>query len=46
MKIKHNLKSIAYRMKLRLTLNKASIEELTITKEEIIKEINRRNKKK
>lgn len=40
------IKEISYRLKLRLALKKASREELDITKEETINEINRRNKKK
>ena len=40
------LKELAYRMKIRNVLKDASIEELRITKEELIKEIERRNKKK
>ena len=41
------LKEYAYRMRLRTTLKQASIEELKITKEEVIKEIQRRcNKNK
>lgn len=40
------LKELAYRMKIRKVLKDASIEELKITKEELIDEINRRNKKK
>lgn len=39
------LKALNYRFKLRITLQKASIEELTITKEEIKREFDRRNKK-
>ena len=35
-----------YAMKLRRTLTQASIEEIQITKEECIKELERRNKKK
>lgn len=40
------IKELSYRLKLRKMLGQASIEELTITKEEVIKEIERRNKKK
>lgn len=40
------LKELQYRMRLRITLKNASTEELQITKEETIREINRRNKKK
>lgn len=41
-----NLKALNYRMKLRKVLQKASIEELEITKEEMKREFDRRNKKK
>lgn len=39
------IKAIAYRLKIRMVLMKASIEEITITKEEIKRELDRRNKK-
>ncbi len=39
------IKELMYRMRLRKELKQASIEELRITKEETINEINRRNKK-
>ena len=39
------IKETKYRMTMRLALQKSSIEELRIAKEEIIKEIERRNKK-
>ena len=40
------LKELSDRMKIRKVLMDASIEELMITKDEVNKEINRRNKKK
>lgn len=40
------LKELQYRMKLRKILHDASIEELTITKEELKKEFERRRKEK
>lgn len=40
------IKELAYRLKLRKILVQSSIEELKITKEEVIREINRRNKTK
>lgn len=39
------IKELAYRLKLRMTLQKASIEELKVTKEEIKREFDRRNKR-
>lgn len=39
------IKELAYRMKIRKILIQASIEEIKITKEECIKEMERRNKK-
>lgn len=39
------IKELTYRLKLRMTLQKASIEELTVTKEELKREFDRRNKR-
>lgn len=39
------IKVLAYRLKLRMALQKASTDELVITKEELKKEFDRRNKK-
>lgn len=41
-----SIKELSYRLKLRKMLQQASFEELTITKEETTKELERRNKKK
>ena len=44
--IQRLIKETNYRLKLRTILHNASLEELKITKEEIQKEYERRNKKK
>ena len=46
MKIPKSLEYIKFRMNLRKTLTKESIELLMITKEEVNREIDRRNKSK
>lgn len=44
--LKRQLVETNYRLKIRSTLQKATIEEIKITKEECVKEIDRRNSKK
>lgn len=46
MGIKKTLVETKYRMKIRNTLSNATEEEIRITKEECIREQNRRNKKR
>ena len=43
---KRQFVELKYRMKIRSTLQQATLEEIKITKEECIKEINRRNQQK
>ena len=43
--LKRQMVETNYRLKIRSTLQKATIEEIKITKEECIREIERRNKK-
>lgn len=45
MNLKRMMKELSFRIKIRKTLQEASREELDITREETIKEIDRRNKK-
>ncbi len=46
MGLKQKIDLFAYRMKLRVALQKSSKDELEICLDEVRKEINRRNKKK
>ena len=45
-KLRRSISQLAYRMKLRKALQESSIEQLEISKEEINRELERRNKKK
>ena len=44
--LKRQMVETNYRLRIRSTLQKATIEEIKITKEECVREIDKRNKKK